>query len=52
MPHLGFGTSNKNGLYPKLEKNHAKPKLDPQNVLYDNSCPFLGSRGVLKFAIF
>ena len=52
IPDLGFGTSNKDGLYPKLEKNPAKPKLGPKNVLHDNSCPFLRSSRVLKFAIF
>ena len=35
MPDLGFGTSYKNGVYPKLEKNPAKLKLSLQNVLYD-----------------
>ena len=33
MPDLGFGTLCKDGLCPKLDKNPAKPKLDPQNVL-------------------
>ena len=33
MPDLGFGTSYKDGLCPKLEKNPTKPKLGPQNVL-------------------
>ena len=32
MPDLGLGTSYKDGLCPKLEKNSAKPKLGPQNV--------------------
>ena len=35
-----------------LRKDPAKPKLGPQNVLHDNSCPFLRSSRVLKFAIF
>ena len=35
-----------------LRKNPAKPKLGPQNVLYDNSCRFFRSSRVLKFAIF
>ena len=44
MPDLGFGTSYKDGLCPKLEKNLEKPKLSPQNVLYDSSCPLLSSK--------
>ena len=32
MPDLGFGTSYKDELCPKLEKNPAKQKLGPQNV--------------------
>ena len=41
MPDMGSGTSYKDGLCPKLEKNPAKPKLSPQNVLYYISFPFL-----------
>ena len=52
MPDLGFGTSYKDGLCPKLEKNPAKPKLGPQNVSYVTSCPFIRSSRVLGFAIF
>ena len=52
MPDLGFGTSYKDGLCPKLLKNPAKPKLGPQNVLCYTSCPFLRSSRVLEFAIF
>ena len=52
MPDLGFGTSYKDGLCPKLEKNPAKPKLGPQNVSYVTSCPFIRSGRVLGFAIF
>ena len=52
MPDLGFGTSYKDGLCPKLKKNPAKPKLGTKNVLYDTSCPFLRSSKVLEFAIF
>ena len=52
MPDLGFGTSYKDGLCPKLEKNPAKPKLSPQNVLYDTSCPLLSSIRVLEFVSF
>ena len=52
MPKLGFGTSCKDGLCPKLEKNPAKPKLGPQNVSYVTSCPFIWSSRVLGFAIF
>ena len=44
---LGFGTSYKDGLCPKLKKNPAKPKLGTKNVLYDTSCPFLWSSKVL-----
>ena len=41
MPDLGFETSYKDGLCPKLEKNSAKPKSGPQINLYDiNSCRF------------
>ena len=49
---LGFGTSYKDGLCPKLEKNPEKPKLGPQNILYDNSCHLIRSSRVLKLAIF
>ena len=35
-----------------LRINPTKPKLGPQNVLYDTSCPFLRSSKVLEFAIF
>ena len=35
MPDLGFGTSDKDGLKP------CKPKLSPQNALYDTLCPKL-----------
>ena len=52
MTDLGFGTSYKDGLCPKLEKNLAKPKLSSQNVFYDTSCPLLSSSRVLKFVIF
>ena len=52
MPDLGFRTSYKDGLCPKLEKNPAKPKLGPQNVSYVTSCPFIRSSRVLGFAIF
>ena len=52
LPDLGFGTSYKDGLCPKLEKNSAKPKLGPQNVLYVTSCSFIRSSRVLGFAIF
>ena len=52
MPDLGFGTSYKDGLCPKLEKNPAKPKFGPQNVSYVTSCPFIRSSRVLGFAIF
>ena len=52
MPDLGFGTSYTDGLCPKLEKTPAKPKLSPQNVLYDTSCPLFSSSRVLEFAIF
>ena len=51
MPDLGFGTSYSGGLCPKLEKNPAKPKLSPQNVLYDTSCPLLNNSRVLEFVI-
>ena len=47
MPDLGFGTSYTDGLCPKLEKNPAKPKLSPQNVLYDTSYPLL--KAVAKY---
>ena len=40
MQELGFGTSYKDGLCPKLYKNSANPKLGPQKVLYDNSFSF------------
>ena len=52
MPDMGSGTSYKDGLCPKLEKNLSKPKLGPQNVWYDNSWPFLRRSRVLEFAIF
>ena len=52
MPDLSFGTSYKDRLCPKLEKNPAKLKLGTKNVLYDTSCPFLWSNKVLEFAIF
>ena len=52
MPDLSFGTSYKDRLCPKLEKNPAKLKLDTKNVLYDTSCPFLWSSKELEFAIF
>ena len=52
MPDLGFGTSYKDGLCPKLKKNPAKPKLGTKNVLYDTSCPLLSSSRVLEFVIF
>ena len=35
-----------------LRKNPAKPKLGPQNILCDTSCPFLRISRVLEFAIF
>ena len=35
-----------------LRINPTKPKLGPQNVLYDTSCPFLKLRIILKVAIF
>ena len=39
MPDLGFGTSYKDELCPKLYVP-AQPKLGPQKVLYFTSCPF------------
>ena len=52
MQDLGFGTSNKVGLCPKLQKNPAKPKLAPQNVLYYTSCPFLRSSKSIEICHF
>ena len=52
MTDLSFVTSNKDGLCPKLEKNHEKLKLGTINDFYDTSCPFLRSSKVLEFAIF
>ena len=52
MPDMGFETPYKDGLCPKLEKNPAKPKLSPQNVLHDTPCPLLSNSIVLEFVIF
>ena len=50
MPDMGSGTSYKDGLCPKLEKNLSNPKLGPQNVWYDTSWPFLRkSIGICSF---
>ena len=41
MQDLGFGTSYKDELCPKLLKKPTKLKLGTQNILYYTSCPFL-----------
>ena len=48
MQVLGFGTSYKHGLCPKLFKKPVKPKLDPQNVL---CCTYKLEYGILDNGI-
>ena len=52
LPDLGFGTSYKDGLCPKLHKNPVKLKLGLQNVLYFTSCPFLRSSKSIEICNF
>tara|TARA_Y100001956_G_C3977799_1_gene123721 strand:- start:198 stop:368 length:171 start_codon:yes stop_codon:yes gene_type:complete len=52
MPDMGLEHHIKMDYVQNLRKTLSKPKLGPQNILYDISWPFLRRSRDLEFAVF